>query len=335
MKGSNRAAACLSGWLVLSLGCAAMAEPRATEAETLFREGKQLLKNRDHEAACAKLEASYKLEPASGTLLGMAICHEALGKLASAWFDYRMVLERAQREGRADREHAARHALAELTPRLSTLVLLVPNSVQPLTVTCDGKRFEDLSSPHPIDPGQHQIEVSSPGMLTFTTEVNVTAQGQSVVVTVPKLIAGSSPELAAQASSSKAIGKSTPVRFLSRFEVGLDKATTSRRDASAEQGVPRWFWTTFGLGAVATSTSLVFAGLAWDKKASLNCPDNHCPSSRQNDVDTYHDLRSGCLIGLAVGVSALATGFILSLYGPDPAPPTRSTALRRSTPDPS
>jgi len=58
---------------------------RAAAAEALFQEGRALLMAGKAEQACPKLEDSQRLDPATGTLMALALCHEQEGKLASAW----------------------------------------------------------------------------------------------------------------------------------------------------------------------------------------------------------------------------------------------------------
>src|SRR5580658_735634 len=55
-----------------------------SEAETLFREGRNLARAGDWAAACPKFAESHRLDPAPGTLLNLADCEEHLGALVKA-----------------------------------------------------------------------------------------------------------------------------------------------------------------------------------------------------------------------------------------------------------
>ena len=73
-------------------------------AESLFQAGKSLLEQKNYEQACPKLSESYRLDPGTGTLLALALCHEGEGRLATAWGEFAEVAARARREHRPDRE---------------------------------------------------------------------------------------------------------------------------------------------------------------------------------------------------------------------------------------
>src|ERR1700722_8909097 len=82
---------------------AAPAAPSAkegAEAEVLFFEGKQLMLAGKYAAACAKLAASERLDPAAGTLMNLADCYEKNGQLASAWVTFRDAATASERDGR-------------------------------------------------------------------------------------------------------------------------------------------------------------------------------------------------------------------------------------------
>src|SRR5579862_1550121 len=78
------------------------------QAEALWLRAKTLLASGASPEACALLEESYRLDPAAGTLTAMAVCHEDLGKTATAWAEFNELVVKAQQTRRADREKLAR-----------------------------------------------------------------------------------------------------------------------------------------------------------------------------------------------------------------------------------
>ena len=104
------AAVLVGAWLALA---PSSARAQDANAEELFRRAKALMTANKHAEACPMLEESYRLEKAMGTLLNLALCHEKIGKVASAWVEFRAVEQQARaasppREDRAKlaREHA-------------------------------------------------------------------------------------------------------------------------------------------------------------------------------------------------------------------------------------
>jgi hypothetical protein len=181
-------------------------------AEALFQEGRRLLENGDAATACPKLAESLRLDEATGTLLALAMCHEFEGRLASAWAEYAEVIVRAQREGRPDREQAARRSVRALEPRLSTLTVEVPDAaaaVDGLRVERDGVALAApaWSTAVPVDPGPHVVGASAPGRRPWSAALQIGAVADRTAVTVPVLdpelpasgAAGREPVLAARA----------------------------------------------------------------------------------------------------------------------------------------
>jgi len=163
-------------------------------AEELFEQGKQLLRAGNAAAACPKLAESQRIDPSTGTLLALAMCHEAEGKLASAWAGFVSVEARARNEGRADREQAAHGRAQALRPRLSTLEVRVPAAVAALDgveVHRDGTVLGHgaWNVVVPIDGGEHVVEVSAPGKTTWRGKVAVKAESDAAVLEVPPLAA--------------------------------------------------------------------------------------------------------------------------------------------------
>lgn len=182
--------------MALLLGCVsstalAQSETKAAVAEALYRQARDLMAAGNYQEACPKFAESQRLDPATGTLLNLAACHEKQGRLATAWLEYSDALVAARRDGREDRVVYARSRAAELEPKLSRLTLLLaPDADEPdLTLELDGASIGRavLGAPTPVDPGPHVVRASAPGKQAFerTIEIGPIADQQSM--TIPKL----------------------------------------------------------------------------------------------------------------------------------------------------
>jgi hypothetical protein len=163
-------------------------------AEALFEQGKQLLRAGNAAAACPKLAESQRIDPSTGTLLALAMCHEADAKLASAWAEFLSVETRSRNEGRPDREQAAHARAQALRPRLSTLEVRVPSEVASLSgveVRRDGAVIGRgaWNVVVPVDGGEHVVEVSAPGKTAWRGSVSLKVETDAAVLTVPALAA--------------------------------------------------------------------------------------------------------------------------------------------------
>lgn len=170
----------------------AHADDAVAAAQSLFEQGRDLLRAGNFAQACPRLSESQRLDPAMGTLLALAMCHEGEGKLASAWAAFSRVADLAKREGHVEREQHARQRAAELKPRLSTLELAVSGRTRALEgveLTRNGRVLqpETWALTIPVDGGSHAIVVRAPGRKTFETTVVVARERDVVVVNIPDL----------------------------------------------------------------------------------------------------------------------------------------------------
>jgi hypothetical protein len=169
-------------------------EPRGTDriaiADALFVSARGLMQEQRYSEACAKFQESYRLDPASGTLLNLAVCHEHEGKLASAWAEFRAALQEAVAAQRADRIQLAREHAEALAEQIPYLALEVPVAarVPGLEIVRNGVPTLEAAWTEalPVDPGRVRIEVRAPGYRTEIREVTV-APGQHLTVNVPVL----------------------------------------------------------------------------------------------------------------------------------------------------
>jgi hypothetical protein len=131
-------------------------------AETLFFTARGMMEAGRYEAACEKLTESYRLDPAAGTLLNLAVCHQKSGRVASAWGEFRQALADANRANRPDRAQLATAGIAELEPELPFLTIVVPPAVKSLpglVITRNGTPLQSAAwdTDLPVDPGKVEV----------------------------------------------------------------------------------------------------------------------------------------------------------------------------------
>jgi hypothetical protein len=257
-------------------------------AESLFQTGKALLEQKNYALACPKLAESYRLDPGTGTLLALALCHEGEGRLATAWGEYAEIVARSRRERRPDREDLAHQHLTALESRLPVLTISVASGAEKipsLEIKRDGVEVGSGSwaTPIPVDPGHHHIEVSAPGYKPFVTIVNVGTDADRQSVVVPVL----EHEVMARGSTSSAANE--------------DSRKTLRYAGFAAGGlgiVGLGLGTVFGLRAI---------GLNNDSKAGCDAQSNCDPASfaSRNDARAAGNVST---ISFVAGGVLLATG---------------------------
>lgn len=288
----------------------ALAQTDSAAAEVLFQEGRALLRKGNIDEACPKLGDSFKLEPATGTLIALALCHEQQGKLASAWAEFTSAAGRARRESRPDREKLANEHAAALKPRLSTLTLGVPSALRAISgleIRRDSVMLGESAwnSAMPIDGGEHVLRVSAPGYEAWETRLTVKNEGEAASVKIPELRAQS--ESGPRASSAPAEAGQKP-----------PNATEPTQGASAPWKGLEW------AGVVSASAGLValgvggyFLGSAVSKNSAADSYCNEANSCRQPGYDDRNtayqrgNLATAFGIGGGVLVGLGATLFIV------------------------
>lgn len=272
-------------------------------AEALFERGKDLVSQGRIADACAAFAESQRLDPAGGTLLRLALCHEAQGKLASAWVEFTEVA-RVSREGSGEpaklreRVRIAQEHIAWLAPRIPRLVVSVAPAarVEGLRVTAGALPRDEgtWGVALPVDPGDVEIAATAPGRAPFHTTVPL-AEAQQVTVDVPPLPSIPPPSNAVPPGASPA---SSP-----------PPAATIWRPVGIAIGA---------LGVVALGVGTYFGVRAigkWNDASSV------CPAASCNDpgaVSNASDARDAARVAdftLAGGVAALATGVVLYFVG--------------------
>jgi hypothetical protein len=187
----QRAASALGVLFAVSAASSVGRADDSVAAQALFDEAKKLVAAHAYGEACPKFEESLRLEPAVGTLLNLADCYERQGRLATAWVKYIEVSAKARAAGQTERARIGRERAAALVPKLSNLVILVPEGsrLDGLEVQRDGARVgpAEWGTPVPTDPGIHAVSASAPGRKAWSQSVTMTEAGKTSTVVVPEL----------------------------------------------------------------------------------------------------------------------------------------------------
>jgi hypothetical protein len=311
----------------------------AAMAETLFNEAKRKMAAGDYATACPKLAESYRLDPGSGTLTALAVCHESLGKTASAWTEFIEVVSEARQAGRADREKFAQQHIDAIEPKLSKLTVVVDPAIAALSgieVRRDGTVIGQAGwgTAAPVDPGAHTLDVKATGKKPWSTTVTIGPSGDSQTVTVPRL-----DDASAQGASSDD-QPITPTPSPSPDE-GASRSVTG--SSPPEQASPSAGNTRRTIGLVVGGAGLVAAGLgtyfgvraiskAHDANNLCAVPGS-CGSTEalaDNDSAKSSALAADILFGGAL--VAVGVGAVLYFTAPGATSPPASTAALHLVP---
>ena len=260
-------------------------------AESLFAEGRQLLQAGDYEAACAKLEASRRLEPALGTSLNLADCYEKLGRTASAWAEFKSAAAEAQKSGDALRKGAALQRADALEPRLCRVRVTLDEPSVAVLQNNEPLSPAVIGSAIPVDPGVHRFEANAPGKIAWSQSFEVREPGAVVEVHVPVLV-----EDISIAPTPQPVSEPPPAM-------------------SSDRRYSPLAWTLGGVGIAGLATGAVFGALAsssWTK-AKEGCVDYpyQCPPDALDHADTASTQATVATLGFVLGGVALGASVVL------------------------
>jgi hypothetical protein len=254
-----------------SIGFAGTARADAT-AEQLFLEGRTLMQAGQYQKACEKFQASHdRDQTATGTLLNLALCHEAIGKPATAWAEYRRVAAESAGK-RPDRIDLARSHEAALAPTLSYLKINVsPRArVDGLVIRLDKSAIDraTLDTEFPVDPGPHDLEASAPGKRTRVDHVSVEGPARHQVFAVEPLADAPPPPRRPEAPGARE-----------------SPGTATRRTLGYVLG---------GAGIAGVAVGLAFGLAASNRQSDVRslCPGDQCPNAA-TQADAASAITSG------------------------------------------
>jgi len=293
-------------------------------AQMLFDQGKQLMEAGNYTAACPKLAQSLKLDPAGGTMINLALCHEKEGKSATAWADFKEALGSARRDGRPDRERAAQEHVQALEPQLARLMVSIAGNDEHEEVKLDGSMLSRAAwgTFAPIDPGAHEIVASSPGKLAWRGRIEI-ARSEQKSIAVPVLGTDTAAAVSASATAPASLGE-TKARGDAPIASPATPASSPFSDTGSRSSTQRMLgWAATGVGVVGLGLGIVFEVKRSSKVSERDgvCPTHEdCAIGSQVRIDQMtEDARSASTTGtvtLVAGGLLAAGGLALVLTAP-------------------
>jgi hypothetical protein len=182
-----------------------------SEADRLFREGRELIEAGKYPEACERFERSVARDPRQvGALLNLGLCNEKQGKTATALRYYRQTLAAATDSGSAKtRDHSADRirVLERDVP-----VLIFTHEAEPVA----GERLlvddrvvavdEELT----VDPGKHTVVLTAPDRVPYETSVTVKARERRSIE-LPALAQPTDRLVTKQPSTRRTVGKALTI----------------------------------------------------------------------------------------------------------------------------
>lgn len=311
---------------LLLVAASAAADPPADDlaaAEALFDAGKKLEAAGNYAEACAKFEASQRLDAGLGTMLYLADCYEKIGRAASAWAKFREAAALAKAAGQADRERTARTRATALEGKLFKLTLAVEEPDRGgLEIRRGGTivKKEVFGVPVPIDPGKYAITVTAPGTKSWSISIEIPTAAGDRTVKIPPLepdtpaTQTAAPSASAAPTSAAPTVSTTPSATPSAEPpVVKDKASDGSTQRIVGIGMG-------GLGAVGVGVGVALSIVAINKNkeaASLCNDGTRCKSqSGETASSTARSEADGATIAFIAGGALLAAGATVFLTAP-------------------
>lgn len=293
-------------------------------AEVLFNDGQKLFDAGKIHEACEKFQESYTQDPAVGTMINLARCHEKEGKTATAWGEYKAVEVQASRSNQPQRQQYAHDEAAKLEPTLHQLVLNVKFPVEGLEITRNGTGVGKAlwGEKIPVDPGDVVLKATAPGKKPWNQTVHLAAGPGIDHFDIPALV-----DAPVEAPKGKDTVVITPAGWPTQKYVGVGLAGAGVVAVGVAIGVH-----VLGLSEDSKSSSFNAAATTEQgikptcKVPAGSQPDkNNCPQSYQvySHHEAYKTDVNFIAIPLYIAGGALIVGGAVLFFTAKPAEPTK------------
>jgi hypothetical protein len=184
----------------------ALAQSASVQAQSLFDEGRKLIKAGKIAEACTAFESSQKLDPAVTTLLNLAECREKNRQLATAWGAFVDANRMARASKNAKLAKVASKYARKLEPRLSRLTITVAadRRIPGLEILRGDELVDPAGWNHalPIDGGTYTIAARAPGHTPWSITRTIKNESDLQTIEVPRLVEAKPAPVAAAPSKA-------------------------------------------------------------------------------------------------------------------------------------
>jgi hypothetical protein len=283
----------------LLAAAAAPARAQTADAETLFREGKRLMKKGDIAEACKRFDASEKLEPSVGTELNLANCLDKNGQTATAWATFVKAAASAKRGNEPKREAEARKRADALEKQLVYLTIDVPEDdrVPGETIKRNDVVLDDAAwgERTPVDPDDYTITAAADGYATWTSHVTVKIKNRRIEV----------PALAKQETKPDQPA-GAPKSVASSERAAPPPAATESHLRKGPITLAA-----IGVAGIAAGGVLGLLSKNAENSADTTCPSIYCGDASARSLNSHARSEAlGADVGFAVGGAALAAAVV-------------------------
>ncbi len=248
-----------------AIGTESFAQPSKQErnaARALAISGRKLYQAGDYETAIERFLGAEKIFHAPAHVLYLARAHAKLGQLVAALQIYQEIVDEPLTAKAPPAYHRAqdkaRRELGALAPRIPAVELTVLGPAPDQgSVTIDDQPVASgaLSSPQPLDPGEHRLTLQAPGWTEEQRLISlVEGETETLRVELRASAAGAGPSPGGSAGEEP-LGEPLPVGPI----------------------------VLLGLGGAGLIVGGVTGALALDREAELHerCPVNPCPPDNE------------------------------------------------------
>lgn len=324
----RRSAAALLGVCVALSASLASAQPEPAGstalAEVIFQQARELFKQQQYAEACPRFAESQRLEPKLGTLLNLAVCHEKLGKIATAWAEYTSAATIAHREQRKDREDFAREQVAALERRIAHVSLQITAPPADLVISLDDQPLDHtaLNTPLPIDPGAHRITATAPGKIAWSKTIEAPSERAEIPVSIPALEAAIAPQSLGPAPPAPTMPAPAPTLVPLAQPAPVLAPPLEREDHRA------LIYGGFGVGAAGVLVGAITGGIALAHAGTIRdtCGNNVCGANQQDAISSATTLANVSNVTFVVGALGAGAG-VVGLFLSQPRASTSKAAL--------